>query len=238
MAEWRGRQQPQDSRVMGEADIEPLGGDFEIIVTADEQLPDCGGTLVQAQISNFRPPGAYIWAEQEEEPASEPVEPPSSSRAPTLLENIKPSITCCPVVDWACLRPILRRMSHLVVGGYGGASFLFFGLTFPSTGESSSSNKSENGAESEQNISKIVQKAESEACAPPSRPAEPRRSWWGLITGRHDQEIFERFAQHELESVGERANTAVLGDANLLPRFWVLTDHARKQVVLVLRGKP
>jgi len=54
--------------------------------------------------------------------------------------------------------------------------------------------------------------------------------------GQHDQEIFERFAGHGVEQAEGKANTAVLGDVSRLPRFWVLTDHARKQVVLVLRG--
>ncbi|KAJ1308309.1 hypothetical protein OPQ81_004021 [Rhizoctonia solani] len=237
MAEWRGEIEllPDSPGT----DFEPLGDDFEIIVTADEELPDHGGTLVEAQISHFRPPGAYVWVEPEEEPLPEP---PSESAAPprssTLLSDTTLPPAPKPVVEWAHLRPVLRRMSHLVVGGYGGASFLFFGLTFPSTGESEGSTKLGDSVSSEngQNISRIVQEAESEARAPPSTPPEPRRTWWGLITGRHDQEIFERFAGHGTEKAEGKANTAVLGDASRLPRFWVLTDHGRKQIVLVLRG--
>ncbi|CAE6474763.1 unnamed protein product [Rhizoctonia solani] len=233
MAEWRGEIQLLDSPG---TDYEPLGEEFEIIVTADEELLDDGGILVEAQI---RPPGAYIWVEAEEEPVPEPlIESTAPSRSDTLFSDITLPPAPEPVVDWAHLRPILRRMSHLVVGGYGGASFLFFGLTFPSTGESDVSTKPGDAASSEngQNISRIVQEAESEARAPPSHPPEPRRTWWGLLTGRHDQEIFERFAGHGAEKVEGKANTAVLGDGNRLPRFWVLTDHGRKQIVLVLRG--
>ncbi|KAG8682595.1 hypothetical protein FRC08_014867 [Ceratobasidium sp. 394] len=137
-------------------------------------------------------------------------------------------------------------MSHLVIGGYGGASFLFFGLAFPSIGEAAASaqpidspaaSPSSSTPQRNQSIADVVHKAESESRAPASQqPAEPRRSWWGLITGQHDQEIFERFAGHSrtASAVGEdgKRNTAVLGDAARLPRFWVLTDHARKQVVL------
>ncbi|CAE6535724.1 unnamed protein product [Rhizoctonia solani] len=236
MAEWRGETRLLDSP---DTDYEPLGEDFDIIVTADEELPDDGGILVEAQISHFRPPGAYVWVEAEEESPTEPlVECPVPSGPAVPFGDATVHLTPKPVVDWAHLRPILRRMSHLVVGGYGGASFLFFGLNFPSTGESDVSGKpgdigaSENG----QNISRIVQEAESEARIPPLQTPEPRRTWWGLITGRHDQEIFERFAAHGAERIEGKANTAVLGDASRLPRFWVLTDHGRKQVVLVLRG--
>ncbi|CAE6476932.1 unnamed protein product [Rhizoctonia solani] len=231
MAEWRGEIQPLDSPG---TDYEPLGEDFEIIITADEELPDEGGILVEAQISHFRPPGAYVWVEPEEEPLPEPLVG-SASRSTTSLSEATLPPAPKPVVDWAHIRPILRRMSHLVVGGYGGASFLFFGLTFPSTGESDDPTRI-GSSESGQSISRIVQEAESEARAPPPQPSEPRRTWWGLLTGQHDQEIFERFAGHGAEKVEGKANTAVLGDVSRLPRFWVLTDHARKQIVLVLRG--
>ncbi|KAG9075044.1 hypothetical protein FRC06_010309, partial [Ceratobasidium sp. 370] len=223
--------------------------EWELIVTSDEQLPDDGGTLVQAQISHFRPPGAYVWAEPEEEPLNIR-EPEPENRPAAQPSAIRNESISTPVVDWAHLRPILRRMSHMVIGGYGGASFLFFGLAFPSISEaaasahptdSSAASPSSSTPQHNQSIADVVHKAESESRAPASQhPAEPRRSWWGLITGQHDQEIFERFAGHSRAepAVGEDAkkNTAVLGDAARLPRFWVLTDHGRKQVVLVLRG--
>ncbi|CAE7139211.1 unnamed protein product [Rhizoctonia solani] len=230
MAEWRGELQLLDSPG---SDWDPLGEDFEIIVTANEELPDDEGILVEAQISHIRPPGAYVWVEAEEEALSQPLF--GSSTSSSTLDDVTLPPAPKPVVDWAHLRPILRRMSYLVVGGYGGASFLFFGLAFPSIGESDNPTKSGN-TESSDNISRIVQEAESEARTPPSRAPEPRRTWWGLITGRHDQEIFERFAAHGADGVEGKANTAVLGDASRLPRFWVLTDHGRKQIVLVLRG--
>ncbi|KEP49016.1 lipase [Rhizoctonia solani 123E] len=235
MAEWKGEMQIQDSPGTVH---EPLGEDFEIIVTANEELPDDGGILVEAQISHFRPPGAYAWVEVEEEPLSGPLSGPSTpSRSDNLLSASTLPSPPKSVVDWAHLRPTLRRMSHLVVGGYGGASFLFFGLTFPSTGESDIPTMVDTGSsENGQNISRIVQEAESEARVPPSRSPEPRRTWWGLITGQHDQEIFERFAADGAGRIEGEANTAILGDASRLPRFWVLTDHGRKQIVLVLRG--
>lgn len=213
--------------------------DIEITVTSDEQLPDGGGTLVQAQISHFRPPGAYIWAEpEEEEPQDEPPIPVPAPQKTTERRESKFPAPFSPVVDLAHLRPILRRMSHMVIGGYGGASFLFFGLAFPSVGDAAASGQLKSDpSEPGQNIADIVNKAESESRAPAAQKAEPRRSWWGLIMGQHDQEIFERFAAHGAEQAEGKANTAVLGDAGRLPRFWVLTDHARRQVVLVLRGE-
>jgi hypothetical protein len=54
-----------------------------------------------------------------------------------------------------------------------------------------------------------------------------------MLLGRHDHDIFLHYA-----SGGNRATdvTAVIGDEARMPRFWVLTDHSRKQIVLVFRG--
>ncbi|KAG8741155.1 hypothetical protein FRC10_003253 [Ceratobasidium sp. 414] len=249
MGVWKG-QLPNDGTNQNRAEgAEENPDEWEIIVTSDEQLPDDGGTLVQAQISHFRPPGAYIWAEPEEKPLDiqepEPEDKPAQHSTSATRRDAKSAST--PVVDWAHLRPILRRMAHMVIGGYGGASFLFFGLAFPSIGEATASaqptdsptSPSSSIPQRSQIITDVVHEAESESRAPASQQTEPRRSWWGLIMGQHDQEIFERFAGHSgaKPAVGEdsKKNTAVLGDAARLPRFWVLTDHGRKQVVLVLR---
>ncbi|CAG7848201.1 SubName: Full=Uncharacterized protein {ECO:0000313/EMBL:CCA75083.1} [Serendipita indica DSM 11827] len=75
-------------------------------------------------------------------------------------------------------------------------------------------------------------------------------SWWELLTGQRDREIFEGFAAAAIaaEEIKEGAReakkeldrdmkmNATIGAIEKMPRFWVLTDHARRQVVLVLRG--
>lgn len=80
--------------------------------------------------------------------------------------------------------------------------------------------------------------------------ASPVPSWWEMLTGKRDQEIFEGFAAAAI-AAGEikegakearkdlkRENKihATIGAIEKMPRFWVLTDHARRQVVLILRG--
>jgi len=55
--------------------------------------------------------------------------------------------------------------------------------------------------------------------------------------GKHDQEIFESFAFSPGASESQkRRDTATLGSETRMPRFWVLKDHSRKQIVLVMRG--
>jgi len=106
-------------------------------------------------------------------------------------------------------------------------------------------------------------------------------SWWNVLLGKHDREIFEGFAftppedpdkdmphspltpdstvpfptttsfmharsghrgsSHDVSPGTHRGKepeppTAIIGDMSRMPRFWVLTDHGRRQVVLVVRG--
>jgi sn1-specific diacylglycerol lipase len=58
-------------------------------------------------------------------------------------------------------------------------------------------------------------------------------------SGKHDQEIFESYAfgSGDFGSKSNMSTTALLGSKIRMPRFWVVTDHDRKEVVLVLRGE-
>jgi len=109
----------------------------------------------------------------------------------------------------------------MCLAGYGGASLLFFGV--PPTPPLNS---------------KAAEKATLEAAVDESDTAPkdtPGRTfpWWSMLLGRHDHDIFLHYA-----SGGTRATdvTAVIGDEARMPRFWVLTDHSRRQIVLVFRG--
>ena len=119
------------------------------------------------------------------------------------------------------LRLTLRRLSKMCLAGYGGASLLFFGV--PPTPPMNS---------------KATEKATLEAAVGESEKGpEPTPSrtypWWSMLLGRHDHDIFLHYA-----SGGTRETdvTAVIGDEARMPRFWVLTDHSRQQIVLVFRG--
>lgn len=87
-------------------------------------------------------------------------------------------------------------------------------------------------------INSSEEKATLEAAVEESEKAQeetPSRSfpWWSMLLGRHDHDIFLHYA-----SGGKRGTdvTAVIGDEARMPRFWVLTDHSRQQIVLVFRG--
>ncbi|KAI9507191.1 alpha/beta-hydrolase [Russula earlei] len=119
------------------------------------------------------------------------------------------------------LRLTLRRLSKMCLAGYGGASFLFFGV--PATPPLNSK------ATEKETLEAAVDESEKLPKGTPSQPYP----WWSMLLGKHDHDIFLHYARG-----GTRATdvTAVIGDEARMPRFWVLTDHSRRQIVLVFRG--
>ncbi|KAH8985913.1 alpha/beta-hydrolase [Lactarius akahatsu] len=118
------------------------------------------------------------------------------------------------------LRLTLRRLSKMCLAGYGGASLLFFGVP---------SNSPINSSEEKATLEAAVEESEK-----PQEDTQIRTfPWWSMLLGKHDHDIFLHYA-----SGGKRGTdvTAVIGDEARMPRFWVLTDHSRQQIVLVFRG--
>lgn len=192
------------------------------------------------------------------------------------------------------LKTTLRRLSKMVLAGYGGASLLFFGVsptdaykaaTSSNTSGKMPSRRSPAQAEptsfsdmmakektaEEAQLTHAIDASEAEAAGdvPFTFPGVPSSStasesssgvpkpysWWDVLLGKHDREIFELSAAHdhgdeskhraEMKETAERKkkemkekikSTAVFGNEHLMPRFWVLTDYGREQIVLVLRG--
>ena len=134
--------------------------------------------------------------------------------------------TSPPALRYACkndLRHTLRRLSKMCLAGYGGASLLFFGVP-PAPPMNTMNSKATEKATLEKAV------GESEKAPKDTSRTYP---WWSMLLGRHDHDIFLHYA-----SGGRRETdvTAVIGDEARMPRFWVLTDHSRQQIVLVFRG--
>ncbi|KAG1753287.1 hypothetical protein EDB19DRAFT_1978867 [Suillus lakei] len=179
------------------------------------------------------------------------------SRSPSVLSRLSMSSISSfrwkepridvPQKSIAELKTNLRRFSKMVLAGYGGASLLFFGvpllLTSPSRNLNTPAARNEKDAEEAQ-LQDAVNAAEDEMEGNSSSSGMPsdnvEYSWWDILMGKHDKEIFERSVHGEAveqPNIQERARaTAVVGIERQMPRFWVLTDHDRHQVVLVLRG--
>ncbi|KAH9483004.1 Diacylglycerol lipase-beta [Psilocybe cubensis] len=165
------------------------------------------------------------------------------------------------------LKATMRRLSKMVLAGYGGASLLFFGVSTSYFGGSNETKRSTSPPSTslsasmarekkleETQLANAVDAAEAEAAGDGDVPEALgsaqiflQYSWWDVLLGKHDQEIFEQSTSHshtakdkEAAHMRSKKNTmkatAVFGKEHLMPRFWVLTDHGRGQVVLVIRG--
>ncbi|KAG2014040.1 hypothetical protein CC2G_010891 [Coprinopsis cinerea AmutBmut pab1-1] len=154
-------------------------------------------------------------------------------------------------VPLAELKATLRRLSKMVLAGYGGASLLFFGVSPHS--ESVPKATQETKGWEEAKLATAIDASEAEAAGQPTDACHSgttpdifqQYSWWDILLGKHDQEIFESsLGHHDEQSTRQRLNNikeqlksrAVIGNEHLMPRFWVLTDYSREQVVLVIRG--
>jgi hypothetical protein len=164
------------------------------------------------------------------------------------------------------MKATLRRLSKIVLAGYGGATLWFFGVgpDFSSPRADSTTPGPLNKKRFEEaQLESAIDASEAEAVGdipkPTSSPTPsglqspngPPYSWWEMLLGKHDQEIFEHFADMPVDQQTQQArqaqetwrrkkaqmkNEAVIGMEHQMPRFWVLTDHGRSQIVLVLRG--
>ncbi|KAL5530744.1 hypothetical protein ACEPAF_7002 [Sanghuangporus sanghuang] len=157
------------------------------------------------------------------------------------------------------LKSNLRRLSKMVLAGYGGAGLLFFGVSLnppdPPPNPTVSNPRHTNANTPEEHLlADTVDAAEREASSTSRYPAPapeslPKYSWWNVLLGRHDRDIFEGYAftpatvressnrrRKRGSKIQKKPATVVVGAERHMPRFWVLTDHGRRQVVLVLRG--
>ncbi|TDL29019.1 alpha/beta-hydrolase [Rickenella mellea] len=189
-------------------------------VTEDAILPEQGGHMLTADIGDA--------------PVASAASDPSPSRRLSYRRSPNEQ-----------LKSTLRRLSKMCLAGYGGPGLIFFGVSFtPTQSASAPPSPSGNafGVEETATLAEAINAAEDEASATASRPAStppspPKRkySWWNVLMGKHDQDIFEGYA-FTPTSPNAKPPTAVVGNEGNLPRYWVLTDHGRRQIVLVFRG--
>lgn len=186
--------------------------DSRVHVTTDVILPHNDGQIVTADIG-------------------EAPDPAQSTHTHTLKRKRGPG-----QISTAELKATLRRLSKMVLAGYGGAGLIFFGVSpFPATSTVNSTETSMKNSE-EATLAHAIDESEDANAAQTGLAATAARkaeevaySWWNILLGKHDREILEH-------SAGANS-TAVIGNEVKMPRFWVLTDHGRRQIVLVLRGR-
>jgi sn1-specific diacylglycerol lipase len=113
---------------------------------------------------------------------------------------------------------------------------LFFGVPLPPS-KHNGRNEEQAKGEEEETIARLVLDAEAQEvddAVKQRNAALPHdRKWWDIIMGKHDQEIIEHYATLDQPTA---KITATIGDHEQIPRFWVLVDHSRREVILILRG--
>lgn len=198
-------------------------------VTSDVIFPGNTGQIIAADIGEAPPP-------------------PSSATGRVHTTAPARQISARERLNDDELKASLRRLSKLVLVGYGGASLLFFGISPTPQRSESFSPSTGPRADEEANLATAVNASEAEATGRspqqdiPPTPVDTSYSWWNILIGKHDHQIFEHFANdHSPRSARtglqeHLRSTATIGIEHQMPRFWVLTDHARGQIVLVIRG--
>ncbi|KAI0366229.1 alpha/beta-hydrolase [Pilatotrama ljubarskyi] len=204
--------------------------DSRVTITGDTLYASHSGRIVTADITQVPVPGS--WPARETPSHAKRLSTPKRPPAAASVDELKQTF---------------RRLSKLVLAGYGGASLLFFGVSLsPSEREQQ---------REEMKIADAIDASEKEAAGPqgsdsPSSssssganmPGGPSYSWWDLLMGKHDHDIFLNWAKAHSSSdqTSDAATveppTAHVGTESHMPRFWVLTDHVRREVVLVIRG--
>ncbi|KAF7301238.1 Lipase class 3 [Mycena indigotica] len=203
-------------------------------VTSDIIFPNHSGQLIVADIGEANPIRAQSFFTMSGKPSAPISKRPTVVPEPRRLTN-------------AQLKTTLRRLSKLVLAGYGGASLLFFGVSLTTPHGPASANSASQKAAEEANLAHAIDASEAQAAgdfsefSAPSGPGDAQYSWWDVLLGKHDHEIFERYANTSVDKADadvqeKMRSTAKIGAEHLMPRYWVLTDHSRGQIVLVLRG--
>ncbi len=174
-----------------------------IHVTDDFLYPDNGGEILTADIGHA--------STQPETPTAEPSSPAGVQGDRHRIDNH--------------LKTRLRRLSKLVLAGYGGASLLFFGVP-PVPPAMSSAAKSQTRDE-QANLAAAIGSSEEEASrssvhAPSTKPTPaPSYSWWNVLRGKHDKDILLHYADSSTGEVNLKivriitsADSCVLGAIN------------------------
>ncbi|KZT66992.1 alpha/beta-hydrolase [Daedalea quercina L-15889] len=208
----------------------------EVRVRSDVVYPSRGGQIVTADIGEAPPPAPGI--------------------LPTAGSSAS-SADLSTALQMKATKQTLRRLSKLVLGGYGGTSLFFFGVSpWPEASVATSSGKRQEELKLEQAVtaSEEVQDSSRNVVVDDVQtvPGKPSYSWWNVLLGRHDHEIFMNYAESQPPTPDDvsgpststaseyvsptRPPSVVVGSENMMPRFWVLTDHVRREVVLVIRG--
>lgn len=159
--------------------------DSRVTITGDTIYPRHSGQIVTADITEVPVPGSWPSAR---------LAPPRPPRPSTIR---RPS-TAASADD---LKQTFRRLSKLVLAGYGGASLLFFGVSLSPSERQRQKEEVQiaDAIDASEREAAGLQGAESTpptgASADVSGPGTASYSWWDVLMGKHDHDIFLNWAK-------------------------------------------
>ena len=193
-----------------------------IRVTSDVIFPDNRGQVISADIGEAPISRAASTVSQHSNTRRNPT---LASKAPAFVPPPRPMAN-------DELKSTLRRLSKMVLAGYGGASLLFFGVPLHTSSPPPASNSTQAKAE-ERELANAIEASEAASANEdifenPVIDTPPSYSWWDVLLGKHDHEIFEGYAStpatiprgHQGRKKAKGVDVRI-GNEHLLPRFWV-----------------
>lgn len=165
--------------------------DSRVTITGDTTYSRHSGQIVTAEINEVIP-GSWP-ATATNAAVSQPSAGPSHLSVDTPhLSSSRRYTNALPVED---LKQTLRRLSKLVLAGYGGPSLLFFGVSLTPW-------EKEQGKE-QTRLADAIDASEKEAAGDngstgstdPNMPGASSYSWWNVLMGKHDHDIFLNWAK-------------------------------------------
>ncbi|KAI0751660.1 alpha/beta-hydrolase [Daedaleopsis nitida] len=209
--------------------------DSRVTITGDTIYPSHSGQIVTAEINEVPVPGS--WPSLPTSTVT-PSNHPQVPHATSSRRHIHP-----PTQSTDELKQTLRRLSKMVLAGYGGPSLLFFGVSL-SPWEKELRKEEAKLADAIDASEKEAAGEDGRAKSPdPDLPGAPSYSWWNVLMGKHDHDIFLNWAKSHPapqpvtpDSAPHPPPDAHVSSESHMPRFWVLTDHVRQEVLLVIRG--
>ena len=189
--------------------------DSRVTITGDIMYPRNTGQIVTADITPVPVPGAW------------PTQPPTSAATHRMSSRRHHPAVQHSMDD---LKQTFRRLSKLVLAGYGGPSLLFFGVSLTPWEKVQK--------KEEARLSDAIDASEREAAGEEGQstttnsnlPGGTSYSWWDVLMGKHDHDIFMNWAKSHSSAAPPSPDNVV--SANLCLYRSLNTDRFRSHILL------
>lgn len=165
--------------------------DSKVTITGDKIYPSHTGQIVTAEINEVPLVGSWPRLSIAHANTTSAYSSSTLLNAPRSSTSRRPP----PPPSMDEMKQTLRRLSKLVLAGYGGPSLLFFGVSLTPWEKEQK--------KEEAKLADAIDASEKEAAGEDGRskasnenmPGAPSYSWWDVLMGKHDHDIFLNWAK-------------------------------------------